>query len=183
MNFLAQMQWWPHLALAWLLILICGLLMLVILVQKGRGGGLSGAFGGGGGSSSAFGAKTGDVFTWITVALAAVFVLVAVAANFAFEITPPVAATPATEQGIASTTDTDSQPVSGEQTGSQAATEQANLPTGAQPATGEPAAGDAPSEAGETPPTDGVVTDEQPGAAKTEPDVPAGTSKPANTGD
>ncbi len=73
-----------QIALAWLLIGTCLLLMLVILLQRGRGGGLAGAFGGGGGSS-AFGAKTGDVFTWITVVLAGLFVTLAVVANFVFE--------------------------------------------------------------------------------------------------
>jgi preprotein translocase subunit SecG len=85
--------------LAWLIIAICAVLMLVILVQKGRGTGLSGAFGGGGGAGSAFGAKTGDVFTWITVGLAALFVVIAITANFIFEqskaAAPPVAAAPA----------------------------------------------------------------------------------------
>ena len=71
--------------LAVLMIIVCCLLMIVVLIQKGRGGGLAGAFGGAGGSSSAFGAKTGDVFTWITVALAAVFVLLAVVGNYAFD--------------------------------------------------------------------------------------------------
>jgi preprotein translocase subunit SecG len=81
-------------ALAWLLIGTCLLLILVILLQRGRGGGLAGAFGGGGGSS-AFGAKTGDVFTWITVTFAALFVALAVVANFVFEpeaLASPVAA-------------------------------------------------------------------------------------------
>jgi len=41
-------------------------LILLILVQRGRGGGLVGAFGGAGGQS-AFGAKAGDLFTRITV--------------------------------------------------------------------------------------------------------------------
>ena len=36
-----------RLLLVWAIIAICLLLMLVILVQKGRGSGLSGAFGGG----------------------------------------------------------------------------------------------------------------------------------------
>ena len=61
----------------------CILLILVILVQRGRGEGLAGAFGGGGGSS-AFGAKTGDVFTGITVGLAAVFLLLNVFGNYIF---------------------------------------------------------------------------------------------------
>ncbi len=78
---------WPQFLLAVLMIVVCGLLMLVILLQRGRGGGLAGAFGGGGGSS-AFGAKTGDVLTWITVAVAAVFLLLAVVNNFAFDKSP-----------------------------------------------------------------------------------------------
>jgi preprotein translocase subunit SecG len=41
----------------------------IILIQRGKGGGLAGAFGGVGGSS-AFGTKAGDVFTKITVGLA-----------------------------------------------------------------------------------------------------------------
>jgi len=48
--------------------LVCILMMLIILIQKPRGGGLSGAFGGaGGGSQAAFGAKTGDVLTFATI--------------------------------------------------------------------------------------------------------------------
>jgi preprotein translocase subunit SecG len=41
-------------------------LILLILVQRGRGGGLAGALGGMGGQS-AFGSKAGDVFTKITI--------------------------------------------------------------------------------------------------------------------
>ena len=41
-------------------------LILLVLVQRGRGGGLTGALGGMGGQS-AFGSKAGDVFTKITV--------------------------------------------------------------------------------------------------------------------
>lgn len=80
---LATMTWAQWL-LAVTLIGVCLFLMLVILLQRGRGGGVAGAFGGGGGSG-AFGAKTGDVFTWITVVVAAIFVGLAVAANFAFD--------------------------------------------------------------------------------------------------
>ena len=42
------------------------LLMLIVLIQRGKGGGLSGAFGGAGGSS-AFGSRSGDAFTKITL--------------------------------------------------------------------------------------------------------------------
>ncbi|TWT52235.1 preprotein translocase subunit SecG [Thalassoglobus neptunius] len=59
------------------LLLLTGIfLMIIILLQRGRGGGLAGAFGGMGGQS-AFGTKAGDVFTWITVVTAAVWVLLA----------------------------------------------------------------------------------------------------------
>lgn len=85
MQMLASMTWGQWLV-AVLIIVICCFFMLIILLQRGRGGGLAGAFGGAGGSS-AFGAKTGDVFTWITVVVAAVFLVVCVVANFMLE--PP----------------------------------------------------------------------------------------------
>ena len=49
-------------------------LIILILIQRGRGGGLAGAFGGMGGSS-AFGARTGDVFTKVTVGVAIAWIL------------------------------------------------------------------------------------------------------------
>lgn len=60
--------------LAFLFGLVCVLLMLLILIQKGRGGGLSSAFGGAGGNT-AFGAKTGDMLTWITAGFFLVFLV------------------------------------------------------------------------------------------------------------
>jgi preprotein translocase subunit SecG len=53
-------------------------LILLVLIQKGRGGGLSSAFGGGGGNT-AFGSKTGDVLTWATSIVFGVFLLLAIA--------------------------------------------------------------------------------------------------------
>lgn len=76
---------------AFFFVLTCVLLMIVVLLQKGRGGGLSGAFGGVGGHS-AFGAKTGDVFTWVTVALTGLFVLIAVIGNYVMVPGPPTGA-------------------------------------------------------------------------------------------
>ena len=60
-----------------LFLIVCILLIGVVLLQKGRGGGLGSAFGGGAGSS-AFGTRTGDVFTWVTIVLTAVFLGLAV---------------------------------------------------------------------------------------------------------
>ena len=57
------------------LVIITGLLLIfIILIQRGKGGGLSGAFGGVGGSS-AFGSRAGDLFTRITIILAAFWIL------------------------------------------------------------------------------------------------------------
>lgn len=55
-----------------LLMLVGLFMMLIVLIQRGRGGGLAGAFGGAGGSS-AFGTKAGDVFTKITVVCALIW--------------------------------------------------------------------------------------------------------------
>ena len=58
---------------------ICALaLILIILIQKGKGGGLSSAFGGGM-ASGILGSKTGDFLTWVTIAMAGVFLALAVA--------------------------------------------------------------------------------------------------------
>ena len=51
-------------------------LILIILLQRGRGGGLAGAFGGAGGQS-ALGTRAGDVFTKITVGLAVAWIVLA----------------------------------------------------------------------------------------------------------
>lgn len=68
-----------------LFIVICILLIIVVLLQKGRGGGLGAAFGGAG--SSAFGTRTGDVFTWVTIVLTGLFLVLAIVTNFA--VAPP----------------------------------------------------------------------------------------------
>ena len=59
-----------------LFIIVCTLLIIVVLLQKGRGGGLGAAFGGMG--SSAFGTRIGDVFTWVTIVLTGLFLVLAV---------------------------------------------------------------------------------------------------------
>ncbi len=60
-----------------LFVLTSVLLILVILIQKGKGGGLSGAFGGGM-AGNLLGSKTGDFLTWVTVSIVGVFLLLAI---------------------------------------------------------------------------------------------------------
>ena len=59
------------------LVLTSLFLIFLVLIQRGRGGGLAGAFGGAGGQS-AFGTKAGDVFTKITVGVAAFWIVLCV---------------------------------------------------------------------------------------------------------
>src|SRR6478736_9619659 len=63
-----------------LFIIVCVFLILLVLIQKGRGGGLSSAFGGAGGNT-AFGSKTGEVLTWATSIVFGVFIVLAVVLN------------------------------------------------------------------------------------------------------
>jgi preprotein translocase subunit SecG len=64
-----------------LFIIISLFMVLLILIQKGRGGGLSSSFGGGGGGNTAFGAKTGDVLTWVTSSAFGAFLVLAIVLN------------------------------------------------------------------------------------------------------
>ena len=95
------------LILAFFFALVAILLMIVILLQRGKGVGLAGAFGGTGGHA-AFGAKTGDFLTWVTIVGAAVLLLFTIVLNYAYvgggsalggagasSTTPPVGETPA----------------------------------------------------------------------------------------
>lgn len=53
-------------------------LILLVLIQRGKGGGLAGALGGMGGYS-AFGTRAGDLFTRITIVAASIWILCAMA--------------------------------------------------------------------------------------------------------
>ncbi len=60
--------------LMFLLFVTALFLIVLVLIQRGKGGGLAGAFGGMGGQS-AFGTKAGDLFTKITIGVAAFWIL------------------------------------------------------------------------------------------------------------
>ena len=62
-----------------LLVILTSLFLIgLVLIQRGKGGGLAGAFGGVGGSSP-FGSKAGDTFTRITIGVAAFWILLIMA--------------------------------------------------------------------------------------------------------
>lgn len=66
-------------------LVVCVAMILIVLIQRPQGGGLSGAFGSGGGAGAgqtAFGTKTGDVLTWGTVSVFFIYLVVAVVLNF-----------------------------------------------------------------------------------------------------
>ncbi|MGA2059806.1 MAG: preprotein translocase subunit SecG [Thermoguttaceae bacterium] len=61
-----------------ILLILTGIFLIVlILIQRGKGGGLAGAFGGMGGQS-AFGTKAGDMFTRITIGVAAFWIILCI---------------------------------------------------------------------------------------------------------
>ena len=62
------------------LVFLSVFLMLIILLQRGEGGGLSGAFGGMGGDS-AFGVKGDKTFKKLTAAIAGLFVILVIVAG------------------------------------------------------------------------------------------------------
>lgn len=68
-----------HVIFGTLLFVFSLFLILLVLVQRGRGGGLSGAFGGMGGQS-AFGTRAGDTFTYITIWASAAWIILCIAA-------------------------------------------------------------------------------------------------------
>jgi len=84
-----------------LFVLCCLVLVLIILIQKGRGGGLSGAFGGGM-ASGILGSKTGDFLTWVTIVTAGVFLALAMVMGKFYKPQAPTGAydvKPAAQQG------------------------------------------------------------------------------------
>jgi protein translocase SecG subunit len=84
---------WYHIILAVIFAVLAIVLIGVILLQRGKGVGLAGAFGGAGGHT-AFGAKTGDFLTWVTIIGAVLFLVWAIVLNFWFVPITPAGAVP-----------------------------------------------------------------------------------------
>jgi preprotein translocase subunit SecG len=76
----------PQWLLMVLLLVTAVFLIVLVLIQRGKGGGLAGALGGMGGQS-AFGTKAGDLFTKITIGVAAFWIILCLAAGKG--LTPP----------------------------------------------------------------------------------------------
>jgi preprotein translocase subunit SecG len=76
LTFLFQLAPWIALPL---LLLTAVFLIGLVLVQRGKGGGLAGALGGMGGQS-AFGTKAGDLFTRVTIGAALFWIVLCMAA-------------------------------------------------------------------------------------------------------
>ncbi len=137
-------------------ILSCFLILLV-LVQRGRGGGLTGALGGPGGQS-AFGTKAGDLFTRITIGVASVWILLCASAVYFLK----EAALPETNVGATSAMSENSDSGLGTSSGTTTGIPNindlklpapTNTPATGTPATGTPATGTPATEgAPETPP-------------------------------
>lgn len=100
------MPWYVTL-MAIAFVLVCVFMVLVILIQRPRGGGLAGAFGGGGGSSeAAFGAKTGDVLTWFTVSCFVLFLALAMGLTWTIQPVSTSTLSDVPSGGVAPATDT-----------------------------------------------------------------------------
>lgn len=80
-------------------IIVSVMMMLVVLIQKPQGGGLSGAFGAAsdGAGQTAFGARTGDALTIATITIFIVFLLISIGLNYI--VKPPEAQPQTTIQG------------------------------------------------------------------------------------
>jgi preprotein translocase subunit SecG len=151
----------PTLAFVWpswligiiitLFLFVCVVMVLTVLIQKPQGGGLASAFGGGASAGqTAFGTKTGDALTVVTIAVFVAYLLLAVVLNYAAR--PQVADASTSAEGVP------------------ASTEQA-------PADQAPA-DQAPAQTPAIDPTTNT-DNKQPGAATPGDAVPAGTATPA----
>jgi len=134
-------------------------LILIILIQKGKGGGLSGAFGGLG-AGGLLGTKTGDFLTWVTIGFVVAFLSLAVLMVKFYKPIPPedpiMPTTPTSLEGAPPTT-TGAGAAGSEATGTPATTAGGE---GAAPAPGGASAGNEASPPEGTAPKPAETTNE-----------------------
>lgn len=161
--------------LAWtsqVVLAVLGLfLIIVILLQRGRGGGLAGAFGGMGGQS-AFGTKAGDVFTKITIVIAIIWVIVAGGSGFLLRAAADQYASQFPEKQATSDTKTADPAVP------EAKPSASDVPARPEPPAG--ATGDAAGSKSATPAESTAVPESSPGDASTAPATSEPAATPAN---
>jgi len=154
-------------ALTVLFIVVSIALVLIILVQRPQGGGLTGAFGGGGGTDTAFGGRTGDALTVATITAFTIYLLIAIGLNISGNI---MRSAPAESAATPASTDAPA-PVA---------------PEGAAPSTTPaPASTDAPAPASTDAPAPAPAAPETPAPATPAPsatDAPATTPAPSTGG-
>ena len=73
-----------------LFVISCIVLILIVLIQKGKGGGLSSAFGGGM-ASGILGSKTGDFLTWVTIVTVGIMLTLATLLGMYYKPSPGAA--------------------------------------------------------------------------------------------
>lgn len=88
-DFFTQLPTWVVGLMVVLFIFISLLMVMIVLIQRPQGGGLSGAFGADaqGAGQTAFGAKTGDALTTGTILIFVVFIILSVVLNWT--VRPP----------------------------------------------------------------------------------------------
>jgi len=116
-----------------LFILVSIALVLIILVQRPQGGGLTGAFGGGGGTDTAFGGRTGDALTVATITAFSIYLLLAMGLNITGNIMRNAPAQPTAKTAP---TETPAQPDGGTAPQAPADAGTAPAPAPAAPSTG-----------------------------------------------
>lgn len=150
-----------------LFVIVSVMMMLIVLIQRPQGGGLSEAFGSASGSGhTAFGAKTGDALTYATILIFVAFIGFSVGLNYL--VRPPAKASAAPE--VVPGTPVEGAPAPGAAT-TPAATDtsgnSATPPPAAAPAsTGDSAAEPAKTEPAATEPAPAVPAPAEPAPAK-----------------
>lgn len=164
-----------------LLFILSFLIVAIILLQRGRGGGLTGALGGLGGQS-AFGVKAGDIFTRITAVLVLLWITVCALAAFWYKEQGPdfetdISARSSSSTGGMGASDRPLDP-STDETGIPGLPGLPPIPPGTQPSTPGSGSTETPTAPAEVPP----ATEPAPPAAATSepsatPPAPAETPK------